>query len=106
MQPAFEIAEKNRHRLDALFVGEIFQPVFLNLVRGGAISALLLRLQVEFFEFVVRECQEIAQFSGHGYRSVSFAIESRIWAKLRTKFRELKWLVSTSRRETRKNSAC
>ena len=44
----------------------------------GVISALILRFEIEFFEFVVGQCQEIAQFSRHGYRSVSFDVETMI----------------------------
>ena len=72
VQAAFEVAEEHGHGLDPLLVGQVFQPVFLDLAGGGAVPALLLCLEVEFFEFVIRECQEIAQFSGHGSRSVSF----------------------------------
>ena len=44
---------------------------------GDAVPALLLCLQVQFFEFVVGQCQEIAQFVGHGCRSFSFAVDVR-----------------------------
>ena len=73
VQPAFEIAEEHGHGLDPLFVGQVLEAVFLDLVRCDAVPALLLRLKVEIFQFVVGECQEIAQFSGHGCPSVSFA---------------------------------
>ena len=34
VQPAFEVAEEHGHGLDALFVGQILQPLFLDLVDG------------------------------------------------------------------------
>ena len=74
MQPALEVAEQHGHSLDSFFVGEIFETVFLNLVRRDAVPALLLCLEVKFFQFVVGQCQEIAQFVSHGNGSVSFAI--------------------------------
>src|SRR3954451_14508819 len=77
VQAAFEVAEEHSDGLNALFIGEIFEALFLDLVRSGAVPALLLRLQVHFFQFVVRECQEIAQFSRNDLVSVSFVIESR-----------------------------
>jgi hypothetical protein len=44
VQAAFDVAEQHGHRFDALFVGEIFQTLFLNLVRGNAFEALFLGL--------------------------------------------------------------
>src|ERR1700680_2839391 len=65
VQAAFEIAEKHGDRLDPLFIGQILEPLFLDLVSCDAVPALLLRLQIQFFELVIRECQKIAQFVGH-----------------------------------------
>ena len=65
MQAAFKVAEHDGHGLDAIFVGEVFQAVFLDLVRGNAVEALLFRLEVHLFEFVVRNGKEISQFSRH-----------------------------------------
>ena len=47
VQPAFEVAEQYRHGLDALFVRQILQPFFLNLVRRNSLLALLLGLQIQ-----------------------------------------------------------
>src|SRR4029077_2523605 len=65
VQAAFKIAEKDGDGLDALFIRQIFQPLFLDLVHGNAISALLLRLQVHLFQFVIRESKKISQFVYH-----------------------------------------
>ena len=73
VQPAFEIAEEHGHGLDPLLVGQILQPLFLDLVDGDAVPALLLRLQIQFFQFVVGEGQKIAQFIRHGWSSVSYS---------------------------------
>ena len=73
VQPAFEIAEEHGHGFNPLLVGQVLDAILLDLVGSGAGLALLLRLEVEVFEFIVRECQEIAQFGGHGCPSVSFA---------------------------------
>src|SRR5579872_106498 len=95
VQAAFEIAEEDGDGLDAFLVAEILCPLFPNFVRGRAIPALLLCLEVEFFQFVVGQCQEIAQFSGHGYRSVSFEVSARFRQNYKTNTGKLKWLVST-----------
>src|SRR4029077_13700500 len=55
VQAAFEIAEKHGDRLDPLFIGQILEPLFLDLVSCDAVPALLLRLQIQFFELVIRE---------------------------------------------------
>ncbi len=62
MQPAFKIAEQDRDRLDAFFVGQVFEPFLLDLVDSNALTALLLGVQVHIFQFVVRQGQEITQF--------------------------------------------
>src|SRR5579872_6979693 len=95
VQAAFEIAEEDGNGLNALLITEILGPLFAHLVRGRAIPALLLCLEVEFFQFVVGQCQEIAQFSGHGYRSVSFEVSARFRQNYKTNTGKLKWLVST-----------
>jgi hypothetical protein len=53
VQPAFEIAEKHGHGLDPFFVGQILESFFANFVDRNAVPALLLCLQVEFFQFVI-----------------------------------------------------
>ena len=65
MQTAFEVAEQHGQGLDALLVGQVLQPLFLNLVRSHAVQALLLRLQIQLFKFVVGDRQKIPQFSRH-----------------------------------------
>src|SRR5467141_3994497 len=65
VQAAFKIAEKHGDRLDPPFIGQILEPLFLDLVSCDAVPALLLRLQIQFFELVIREWQKIAQFVGH-----------------------------------------
>ena len=73
VQPALEIAKEHGHSLDPLLVGQILQPLFLDLVDRDTLTALFLRLQIQFFQFVVGECQEIAQFIRHGWSSVSYS---------------------------------
>jgi len=53
VQAAFEVAEHYGHSLDARLVGEVLQPVLLNFMRSHAVEALLLRLEIHLFEFVV-----------------------------------------------------
>ena len=65
MQAAFEVAEENGDGLDAFFVGEVFDALFLNLVRRDALHALVLGLEVQLFEFLIGERQKITQFSRH-----------------------------------------
>src|SRR5260370_37599852 len=65
VEAALEVAEKHGDRLDPLFIGQILEPLFLDLVSCDAVPALLLRLQIQFFELVIRECEKIAQFVGH-----------------------------------------
>src|SRR5579871_3685994 len=55
VQTAFKIAEEHGDGLDPFFIGQVFQPLFLDFVHGNAVAALLLRLQVHLFQFVVRE---------------------------------------------------
>ncbi len=59
MQAAFEVAEQDRHCLNALFIGEVLDALFLNLVGGNARFALFLGFQVELFELGIREHQKI-----------------------------------------------
>ncbi len=66
VQAAFEVGEQHRDRLDALFVGQILEAVFLNLVRRYAVLALLLGLQVQLLQLFIRKSEEIAQIVRHG----------------------------------------
>ena len=65
VQAAFEVAEEHGDSLDALFVGKVLDALFLNGVRGHAVEALLLGLEIQLFQLVVREGQETTQFSRH-----------------------------------------
>ena len=38
VQAAFEIAEQHGHGLDALFVGQVLEPLFLNLIEATRLS--------------------------------------------------------------------
>ena len=66
VQTAFQVAEQHGHGLDSLFLGQVFDALLLNLMDGNTIPALLLRIQIHLFQFVVRNRQEISQFSRHG----------------------------------------
>lgn len=54
VQTAFEVAEQYCHRFNPLFVGQILQPLILNFVQGNAVLALLFRLQIQLFQFLIR----------------------------------------------------
>src|SRR3984893_5460149 len=98
VQAAFEIAEKHGDRLDPLFIGQILEPLFLDLVSCDAVPALFLRLQIQFFEFVIRECQKIAQFVGHESPSSPSMLPILFLCSVLAKSRlmgTLKWLVAT-----------
>ena len=47
MQPAFKIAEKHGHSLNAFLIRQIFEPLLLNLVDSNAVLALLFGFQVQ-----------------------------------------------------------
>jgi hypothetical protein len=55
VQAALEVAEEHGDSLDALFVGEILEALFLNVVRGNAVLALYFRFQIQLFQLVVRK---------------------------------------------------
>ena len=63
MQPAFEVAEQNRHSLDPLLIGQILQPLFLNHIGGHALLALFLCLQVQVLKLRVGKFQKITKFA-------------------------------------------
>ena len=65
VQPAFQVAEQHRHRLDSLLVGEIFQALLLNLADINAVEPVRFGAQVHLFQFVVRKREEITQFRRH-----------------------------------------
>ncbi len=63
VQAAFEVAEQHGDGLDPLLVGQVLQALFLNLVGGNALPALLLGLQVQLFQLCVRKFQKITKFA-------------------------------------------
>ena len=63
VQSAFEVAEQYGDGLNAFLVSQILQPLFLNLVRRNALHALFLGFKVQFFQFWIRQRQEITKFS-------------------------------------------
>ena len=65
VQAALEVAEAQRHSLDALLVGQILQPLFLQLVTIDAVLALLFRLDVQIFQLAIRMRQKVAKFVRH-----------------------------------------
>ena len=65
VEAAFEVAEQDRDRLDALLVREVLEALLLNLVHGHAAQALGLRLQVQIFQFRVGKLQKVLQFVCH-----------------------------------------
>ena len=85
MQPAFEIAEEHGDGLDPLFVGQVFEALLLDFADSDAVPALLLRLQIQVFEFVVGECQEITQFIRHGCSFSLLFVVSKMLARQRIK---------------------
>jgi predicted phosphoribosyltransferase len=64
VQAAFQVAEQHGHSLDTLFVRQIFQPLLTDLVSRNAILAQLFRLQIQLFQFVVRQRKKVPQFVG------------------------------------------
>ena len=65
VQAAFQVAEQDGDRLDALLVRQVLEALLLDLVRGRPLLALLLGLQVQLFQFVIGKSQKIAQFVRH-----------------------------------------
>jgi hypothetical protein len=53
MQPALEIAEKDRDRFNAFFIGEVLEAFFLDFMNGSVFLAMFLRLQIQFFKLLV-----------------------------------------------------
>ena len=66
VEAALKVREQYRHGLDALFVGEVFEAFLADLVAGNTADAVMLGLQVKFFQLLVREGKEIAVISRHG----------------------------------------
>ena len=82
VQAAFKIREQDRHRLDALFVGEVFQTRFFDLVDGNPADAFMLGLQILFFKLLIGEGKEIAVISRHGSPSGEMKIRmNTVWAE-------------------------
>jgi hypothetical protein len=61
MQPAFEVAKDHGDCLDALFVGEVLQPLFADSFRRDVAFALVLCRQVAILQFGIGNLNEIAQ---------------------------------------------
>jgi len=59
MQSTFEVAEEHGDSLDALLVRQILQTGFLNLVVGNAFLAVIFRLEIQLFQLVIREREEV-----------------------------------------------
>src|SRR5579862_5248504 len=53
MEATLEVGEQDSHRLDALFVGQVLEALFADLVGRNAGDTFMLGLQVEFFEFLI-----------------------------------------------------
>jgi len=64
VEAAFQVAEQDRHRLNALLVRQVLQALFLNLVHGDAALPLRLGSQIQFFQLPVGERQKVLQFVG------------------------------------------
>jgi len=101
MEAAFQVAEHHGYGLDPLFVGQVFQPLLLNLPDWHTVPALLLRFQIQVFQFIVGECQKIAQFVGHGCPSVSYSLSARMISASECTEQQLKWLGIQQGRITR-----
>ena len=65
METAFEVREDDGDSLNALGVGEVFEPLLLELVGGDAGLSLLFCLQVQVFELFVGQLQEVSKFVRH-----------------------------------------
>src|SRR5713101_329577 len=65
VQPAFEVAEQHGHGLETLFVRQILDAFFLNLVRGDTVLALLLGFQIQLLQLIIGNGKKITQFVGH-----------------------------------------
>jgi len=74
VQPAFEVGEADRDRLDPLFVVQVLHPRLADLARVLAADAFRLGGEVHLFELVVRDLQEVAQ---RLHRSGSFEKANR-----------------------------
>jgi hypothetical protein len=61
VEPAFEIGEADGDRLQPLLVGQVFDPLLLELVRRDPLHPGLLDLEVQLLELVVGDFEEIAQ---------------------------------------------
>src|SRR6185369_13490110 len=59
VQPAFEVAEQQRHGLDPLLVSQVLEALLLNLLHGNAFHSLILGVQIQFFQFRIRKSQKI-----------------------------------------------
>src|SRR6267378_3183621 len=65
VQAAFEIAEQDGHRLDALFIRQILEAFFLNLVLGNSFLTLLFGSQIQLLQLIIGKGKKISQFVRH-----------------------------------------
>jgi hypothetical protein len=61
VQPALEIGEAHRDRLDALLVAQVLDALFLDPIGRDALEALRLRAEVQLFELVVGDLEEVTK---------------------------------------------
>ena len=59
VQASLKIGEEHGDGFNALLVGEIFEAFFADITSGHALDAVGLGLQVECFQFLVRESEKI-----------------------------------------------
>jgi len=65
VQPAFEVAEEDRHGFNPFLVAQVLEALSLNLLRGNACEPFLLGAQIQFFQFAVGEFQVVLQIGAH-----------------------------------------
>src|SRR5260370_41773309 len=65
VQAAFEVAEQHGHGFDALFIRQILEAFFLNLVFGNSFLTLLLGFQIQLLQLIIGKGEKISQFVRH-----------------------------------------
>src|SRR5215467_6109145 len=55
VQPALEIAEKDRDGFNAFFVRQVLETFFLDFLNGSVFLAMFFCFQIQFFELLVGE---------------------------------------------------
>ena len=61
LQAPFQVAEQEGYGLDPLFILQIFQALFPDLLHRDAFHALVLRLEVHLLQLRVGKLQEVLQ---------------------------------------------